>query len=241
MSETTITRKDMKEPDRFQQAATQAASWIAARRRHVILAGAAVVAVVVLIAVLQAVNQAREERAGQAGSELLSTVGGEISPVPLPGVPGPFFPSDEARQKAIVTSAQGILANDSGTGAAQLAALTLGDAQMRLRSYDDAKAAYEKYLALAPQGDSLRFAALEGIALADENKGALDAAAAGYERLGREVPAFGDRADLERARVFARAGKAQEAKAILATFGERHKESLLTPDASQLLQRLGGK
>ena len=36
MSKTEVlTRKDMKEPDKFQQAATQAASWIAARRRRV--------------------------------------------------------------------------------------------------------------------------------------------------------------------------------------------------------------
>ena len=203
MTETTLTRKDMKEPDKFQQAATQAASWIAARRKHVVLAGALVVAAVVVLAILKASTDAREERAGQAASQLLATVGGEISPVPLPGLPGPFFPSDEARQHAVVESAQGVLAAHPGTGAAQLAALALGDAQSRLRAWDDAKAA--------------------------------------YERMGREAPAFGDRADLERARVLARAGKTGDAKAILTAFGEQHKSSLLTADASQLLARLGGK
>ena len=241
MTETTLTRKDMKEPDKFQQAATQAASWIAARRKHVVLAGALVVAAVVVLAILKASTDAREERAGQAASQLLATVGGEISPVPLPGLPGPFFPTDEARQHAVVESAQGVLAAHPGTGAAQLAALALGDAQSRLRAWDDAKAAYERFLASAPQGDSLRFGALEGIAIAEEAKGSLDAAAAAYERMGREAPAFGDRADLERARVLARAGKTADAKAILTAFGEQHKSSLLTADASQLLARLGGK
>ena len=47
---TLITRKDMKEPDKFQQAATQAASWIATRRRHVVIAGAVVVGAIVLLA-----------------------------------------------------------------------------------------------------------------------------------------------------------------------------------------------
>jgi hypothetical protein len=241
MAETTITRKDMKEPDKFQQAATQAASWISARRKHVVLVGAIVVGAAVLLAVLQVVRQGREERAGQAAAELLSTASGDVSAVPLPGLPGPFFPSDEAKQKAIVDAAKKVLAEHPGTGAALLAALSLGDAQVRLRAWDDAKAAYEQYLAAAPQGDSLRFGALEGIAIAEEAKGAFDAAAATYERLGREVPAFSDRADLERARVLARAGKVADARALLGTFGEKHKESLLTADASQLLARLGGK
>ena len=241
MTDTTITRKDMKEPDKFQQAATQAASWIASRRRHVVIAGAAVVAVVVALAVIQATTQAREERAGQAASELLATAAGEISPVPLPGLPGPFFPSDEARQRAVVESANAVVAAHPGTGAALLALLALGDAQARLRAWDDAKAAYERFLAAAPPSDSLRFGALEGIAVAEEAKGSLDAASAAYERLGREVPTFADRADLERARLLVRAGKAADAKALLTTFGERHKESLLTADASQLLARLGGK
>jgi tetratricopeptide (TPR) repeat protein len=236
-----ISRKDMKEPDKFQQAATEAAGWIAQRRKHVVLAGAAVVAVVVLIAVLQAVNAGREERAGAAAAELLATISGEISSVPLPGLPGPFFPSDEARQRAVVEAAQKVIASHPGTGAARMAALALGDAHYKLRAYDDARAAYERFLAEAPKDDSLRFGALEGIALADEAKGNLDAAAADYERLGKEVPAFSDRADLERARVLARAGKTADARTILSTFGEQHKESLLTADASERLARLGGK
>jgi tetratricopeptide (TPR) repeat protein len=236
-----ISRKDMKEPDKFQQAATEAAGWISQRRKHVVLAGAIVVGAVVLLAVVQAVNAGREERAGAAAADLLATISGEVSAVPLPGLPGPFFPSDEARQRAVAEAAQKVIAGHPGTGAARLAALALGDAQYRLKAYDDAKAAYEKFLAEAPKEDSLRFGALEGIALAEEAKGSLDAAAAAYERLGKEVPAFSDRADLERARVLVRAGKTAEAKAILATFTEQHKESLLTADASERLARLGGK
>jgi tetratricopeptide (TPR) repeat protein len=236
-----ISRKDMKEPDKFQQAATEAAGWVAQRRKHVVLAGAIVVGVVVLIAILQAVNSGREERAGAAAADLLATMSGEISAVPLPGLPGPFFPTDEARQRAVVDAAQKVLAGHPGTGAARVAALALGDAQYRLKAFDDAKAAYERFLADAPKDDSLRFGALEGIALAEEAKGNLDAAVAAYGRLGQEVPAFSDRADLERARLLARAGKTAEAKVILAAFGEQHKESLLTADASERLARLGGK
>jgi tetratricopeptide (TPR) repeat protein len=235
-----VTRKDMKEPDKFQQAATQAASWMASRRRHVVIAGAAVVAAVVLLAVLSAVNTGREERAGAAAADLLATVGGEISPVPLPGLPGPVFPTDEARQRAIVDAARKVLAAHEGTGAARLAALALGDAHLRLREWDDAKGAYDRFLAAASKDDSLRFGALEGIALAEEGKGNLDGAAQAYERMGREAPAFGDRADLERARVLAQAGKTVEARQLLAGFSDRHKQSLLAPEAAERLARLGG-
>jgi tetratricopeptide (TPR) repeat protein len=236
-----ITRKDMKEPDKFQQAATQAAGWIASRRRHVVLAGAVAVGIVVVLAILSAVTAGREERAGAAAADLLATMDGQISAVPLPGLPGPFFPTEEAKQRAVVDAAEKVLAGHGGTGAARLAALALGDARARLGEWDQAKAAYDRFLADAPKEDSLRFGALEGIAMAEEAKGNLDQAAQAYERLGREAPAFADRADLERARVLAQAGKAAEAKELLAGFAERHKESLLAPEAAERLARLGGK
>jgi tetratricopeptide (TPR) repeat protein len=234
-----ITRKDMKEPDKFQQAATQAATWVAARRRHVVVAGAAAVAVVVLLAVLSAVNAGREERAGAAAADLLATMGGDVSAVPLPGLPGPFFPTEDARQRAVIAASEKILADHGGTSAAPLALLALGDARAKLREWDEARSAYERFLAEAPKDDSLRFGALEGIALADEAKGNLEQAAQAYERLGREAPAFADRADLERARVLAQAGKTAEARALLEGFAERHKESLLVPEAIERLARLG--
>jgi tetratricopeptide (TPR) repeat protein len=236
-----LTRKDMKEPDKFQQAATQAASWIASRRRHVAYAGLAVVAAVLVLAILSAVQERRSERAGAAAAELLQAMGGEISSVPLPGFPGPFYASEEARQKAVAAAAERVLSEHSGTAAADLAALADGDAHLRLREWEPARAAYERFLAQAPRGDSLRFGALEGLALAEEGRGSLDAAAQGYERMAREAPAFADLADLERAAVLARAGKAPEAKEILASFPERHKDSQLTVEASQQLARMGGK
>jgi len=237
----TLTRKDMKEPDKFQVAATQAANWIASRRKHVAYAGLAVAAAVLLVAILAAVQARREERAGAAASDLLQAMGGEISSVPLPGFPGPFYASEEARQRAVAAAAERVLADHPGTGAAQLAALASGDAHLRLREWDLAKAGYERFLSAAGKADSLRFGALEGLALAEEGKGNLEGAAAAYDRMGRETPAFSDRADLERARVLARAGKAAEAKDLLGAFAERHKESLLTAEASQQLARLGGK
>lgn len=241
MSKTHVmTRKDMKEPDKFQKAAGQAAGWLAARRRRVVAIGAVAVGLVLVIAVIAALQARREQRAGAAAADLLAVMGGEISAVPLPGLPGPFYPSEEARQRAIVTAADQVLAEYGGTPAGALAALAKGDAHLRLDEWDQAKAAYERFLADASRDDSLRFGALEGIALAEEGKENLDAAAQAYERLAREAPAFADRADLERARVLARAGKVGEARTLLAGFAEKHAESQLTAEASERLARLGG-
>jgi tetratricopeptide (TPR) repeat protein len=235
-----ITRKDMKEPDKFQQAATQAASWIAARRRRVVAAGAAAVGALLLVAILSAVRTGREERAGAAAADLLSTMAGDISPVPLPGAPGPFFADEAGRQRAVAEAAEKVIAAHEGTGAARLALLALGDARFKLREWDAARSAYDRFLSAAPKDDSLRFGALEGIALSLEEKGDLGGAAQAYERLGREVPAFADRADLERARLLAREGKTAEARELLGGFSDRHKQSLLAPEASERLARLGG-
>ncbi len=241
MSKDGITRKDMKEPDSFQRAAAGAAAWISTRRRLVAAAGAMVVLAAVVAAVLAAAEQRKEREAGAAAADLLQAMGGEISPVPLPGFPGPFYASEEARQKAIVSAADAVLGQFSGTGAAVLAALAKGDAHVRLGEWDEARKAYEKFLEIAPKEDTLRFGALEGLAIAAEEKGDLDGAARAYERLGREAPRFADQADLARARVLAAAGKTAEAKEILSGFGVKHAESLLGPVANERLARLGGK
>jgi tetratricopeptide (TPR) repeat protein len=238
---TVITRKDMKEPDSFQVAAGQAATWLASRKKHVVLAGAGAIAVIIAIAILSTVQSRREEKAGGAASALLSAMGGEVSSTPLPGFSGPVYATDADRQKAVIAEADKLIAQFPGTGPASLAELAKGDAHLRLREWDAAASAYDRYLAGAGSGDSLRFGALEGLALVAEGKGDLAGAAKAYERMAKEAPRFADRADLERARVLAQAGKTAEAKEALAGFSEKHKESLLGPEASERLAKLGGK
>ncbi|HSD22341.1 MAG TPA: hypothetical protein VLC54_19985 [Anaeromyxobacter sp.] len=235
-----ISRKDMKEPDKFQHAAEQAAGWVAARKRQAVIAGGAALGLVLLVVVVLVVQSSRSKATGAAVSQLLETVGGTVSSVPLPGSPGPFFPTEEARQRAIIGAADQLLAQHGG-GAAALAALAKGDAHLRLREWDAAKAAYERYLGDAARDDSLRFGALEGLALVAEGQGNLTAAAEAFARMAKEAPAFADRADLERARVLAAAGKTEDARQVLAAFPEQHKASPLAPEAAQQLGKLGGK
>ena len=236
-----LTRKEMKQPDQFQVAAGEAASWLTGHRRTSVLVGG--VLAVVLVAAL-AISAWREHQSAKAAallSEVYRTAGAEISAVPLPGVPGPFFPSDAARQKAVAAAADKLLAEAPGTSQAALGALAKGDAQLRLGEPDAAAAAYRLYLSTARRSDSFRFAALEGLALAAEAKGDLAGAIEGWVRLGTEVLAQSDRADLERARLLAASGKVEEARTLLAGFADAHKGSALTGEAADRLAKLGGR
>jgi len=236
-----LTRKDMKEPDKFQVVAGEAAAWVTARKTKALaVAGAALVAVIA-VAVGLGLADRKARAAGAALSGVYQAAGAEISAVPLPGQTGPFFPSDEARQKAVAEAAARVVADFPGTSAAAYASLALGDARLRLAEWDAAGAAYQAYLAAAPKDDGLRFGALEGLAMIEEQKGNTDAALAAWTRLGAEVPTSADRADLEKARVLARAGKADEAKKLLAGFGVAHEKSLLVGEAAERLAKLGGK
>jgi hypothetical protein len=238
---TVITRKDMKEPDKFQVAATQAATWMAARKKHVVVAGAAAVAVIVAIGVLSTVQARREEKAGAAAAALLTAMGGQVSSTPIPEAPGPVYATEADRQRAVLAEADKVIAQFPGTGPAVLAGLAKGDAQLKLKEWDAATTTYERYLSTAGSGDSLRFGALEGLGLAAEGKGDLAGAAKAYERMAKDAPRFADRADLERARVLAQAGKTADAKEALTGFAEKHKASPLVPEAAERLARLGDK
>jgi thioredoxin-like negative regulator of GroEL len=81
---------------------------------------------------------------------------------------------------------------------------------------------------------------VEGIARAKEAKGDVPGALAAFERLQAQAPARADRASLERARLLARSGKADEARKLLQAFPQEFKDSQLRPEADKQLAALGG-
>ncbi len=236
-----LTRRDMKTPDTFQVVGGSAAAWIASHRRQVGL-GAGAVAILVVAAVTVGVLRARRaDAAGALLADVYLAAGGELSAVPLPGVAGPFYADDAARQRAVIDAAAKVRAQYPGGRAAAGAALAEGDAHLRLGELDPAAAAYQAYLEGARRDDSLRFGALEGLAIVAEERGRIDDALSGWARLAAEVPALADRADLERARLLAGAGRRDEARKLLEGFGAAHKGSGLAADAASRLAELGGR
>jgi tetratricopeptide (TPR) repeat protein len=235
-----LSRKEIKGPDQFQVAATQAAGWMAERRKQVVIGGVVVLAVAVLATVLVNARVSREREAGALLYRVVEAAGGEISSVPLSGVPAPLFKTDEERQRAVIDAAQKLRDRHADSRAAITATLMMGHAQYRLGEWDKALESYRAFLAAAPSDDSMRFAALDGVAHALEAKGELDGAVKAWDEAAG-VKSYADRAALEKARILAKAGKPDEARQILTGFAEQHKESSLRAEAAEQLARLGGK
>jgi tetratricopeptide (TPR) repeat protein len=235
-----LSRKEIKGPDQFQVAATQAAGWMAERRKQVVIGGVTVLAVAVLVTVLVNARASREREAGALLYRVVEAAGGEISSVPLSGVPAPLFKTDEERQRAVIDAAQKVRDRHAGSRAATTATLMMGHAQYRLGEWDKALESYRAFLGAAPSDDSMRFAALDGVAHALEAKGALDEAVKAWDEAA-SVKSYADRAALEKARILTKAGKPDEARQILTGFAEQHKESPLRAEAAEQLARLGGK
>ncbi len=236
-----LTRKELKGPDRFQQAAGQVAGWVASNQKQIAAGVVAAVGVVALGVGVTAWLGHREARAGAELSKVVSNIEGEISSVPVPGVNRPFFKSEDDRQRAVAAAAAEVRSLFPSSEAATTAALASGDAHLRLAEWDKALADYQAFLASAKKDDSLRFAALEGTARAYEGKGDLPRASQAWERVGTEAPFYGDRAEIERARLLAKMGRPADARKMLGGFDESFKDSMLKPEAHDLLAKLGEK
>ncbi len=229
-----LTRKEMKGPDRFQVAAADAASWMAKHQKQLALG----VLVVVLLALAAAITSyALDSRRSSAGDLLyraIDAAGGEVSSIPLPNFDHPIYKTAEEKGRAVLDAAAKVRERAGGTRAAATAQLLEGGAHLALGEWDKAIASYQGYLASAPADDSLRFGGLDGLARAQEGKGDLDGAAKTYEKASG-LGFFKDRAELERARVLAKAGKKEDAKKALEAIP---KESPLQPEAQERLARL---
>jgi tetratricopeptide (TPR) repeat protein len=236
-----LSRKDMREPDRFQVVANQAANWLAARKKLVALVGAIAVLVVIAVGAGIAIQSSRLEQSGKATAGLLTLATAPITETVPAGVTEKTFATEEAKNKALVAEADKVLASSGVSQGTLLAVLVKADAHLGLKEWDAASAAYNRYLADAPKDDSLRFLALENLGLVAEEKGDLAAALQAYERMARDAAAYADRADLDRARVLAKQGKAADARQLLTKFPENHPKSTLSREAAQQLQQLGAK
>lgn len=236
-----LTRKEMKGPDQFQVAFGRAATWVASNEKRVAWIVAVLAAVVAVGVGVSAWTGSREKQAAVLLYKALEDMEGVISSVPVSALSTPTFKTAEEKQRAVLAASEEVRHQYPSSEAARTATLAAGEAHFNLGENDLAIAAWEEYLRSAKDGDSLRFAALDGIARAQEAKGALDQAAGTFERLAGEAGFYRDRATLERARVLAKAGKGAEARKLLQAFPTDFKDSQLRPEAQEMLARLGDK
>lgn len=181
-----LSRKELKEPDAFVKAGSVARSWFQENVRLVTI-GVAVALVLVGGAVL--VDYMGDRGEANASRELGSKLKMLERPVSetatTTGEDAPFKSAQE-KDEAVAKAMEDFRAAHRGTQAARAAALVAGNAQLRLKRYDEALKSYEEYLKGATPEEPLRASALEGRGYAHEGKGELDQALAAFEQLERE-------------------------------------------------------
>lgn len=234
---TKIDKHDLKAPDEFLSTGSKVAAYVAENAAMVI--GGTLLALVAIAAGFGWLHQqqVREvEASGKlfAGEKLLTS----DDPMKMFGMAMPSQASAEDKKKAIEAFDK-VATDYPGSAAARRGRLRSGDVHLDLGEYDAAIASYEQ--ALNGAGPEETFYAKNGIAHAHEAKQSWDDASATYRKLADdESLTMRDVATLDLARVLIRAGKGEEAREILSSFGTKFPESSLKEAADKELAKVGG-
>jgi TolA-binding protein len=207
--------KELKQPDAFQKEGAEVAEWMQKRPT-----GLLVIAVLVIIAIIGAlvanrVSSHHEDKAAQAlGSAL------EIASRPVTDQPAEagqqIFATQKAKDEALVTSLEAFRKEYPNTASAAVAALSLGQAQLRLGNADAALTLFADFLRNRPAADPLRVQALEGQGYAYEAKGQFDQALAAFAQMSQDDKGFmAGMGQFHQARVMIEQGKKDEAAKLL--------------------------
>ncbi len=245
-----MTKKELKQPDALQRAGMDASSWLEGKEKYIVGAIAAVLLLGLVIAIADAMGDRSQRKAEGA-------LGAALEPVTRPVAEGaegaeappvaegedPPFPSQNAKDEAIVSSLSAFRQEHAGTRSAATAALPLGQALYRLGRHDEAIRAFDDFLGEADKDAPLRAMALEGKGYAHESKGELDQALAAFDELARlrDVKFLEGMGQLHRARVLILQNKQEEAAQVLADLPATHPDSAAARQAVERLNLLASQ
>jgi len=152
---------------------------------------------------------------------------------------GESYKDENERSTEALAKFKNVTTKHAGTEVANVAQLYIGHTSMRLKDYDGAKAAYEAYLSSTDAADSLRFAALEGLAYSLEAKGDKDGAAQKLEQMVALPGTLNEDVALYKlGKLYKAQGKNDKAKEALQKLVDTHKTSPLNTKAAALLSSL---
>ncbi len=240
-----LARRANKDTDAFADAMAPYLDWLESHWKLVVSLLGAAVALTVGIAggVSLSGRRGREAaaRLGLAYAQAMRPVVGSPEADQSDQPASDYFPTEEAKQKALVEAFAGVAKTDPGTMAATTAELSLGDTDWRLGKYGDALAAYRKYLAEAPADDTLRAFAVQGEAYTLLAQGKGDEAMAAAKSLADNPPGgFGrDLGLLAQARIAEQTGKPDAARAAWQKLSVDDPSSPAGREASKRLAALG--
>lgn len=240
-----LTKRELQSPDKFQTRAGGWFDWAHEHPKEIAIGGAALLAVIILVGVIFG-GRKSESVDPQAGADLSAALELVERPVVPEGGEKPqgvteTFPTEQAKQEAIVVALTDVRKEHGGTTTATSAALPLADAKYKLGQYDEAIALYDEYLKEAPKNASLRFMALEGRALSLEAKGDLDQAIEAYDRLGSESASYKDRALYGKGRLLERQEKWNDARAAYQQLEKDFPDSPVTRMGKERLAALDAR
>lgn len=151
------------------------------------------------------------------------------------------FKDAAERSKAAKAAFEKVIADHKGTGAATLASLSIGNANLKAGDLDGAIAAYETFLAATPATDPLRFAGYAGLASAKDGKGD----SAGAIKALEDQVALADKTDEDAAlfalgTLYTNSGDKEKARARFEKLSNDFPESSFKARSDEQIVLLGG-
>lgn len=242
-----MSRKELKAPDAFQKAGAEAREWLQERQKQV-----AIVAAVILLggagAAMASYFSGRGEdqsskELGAALKVLERPVQEAAANTPPPEGDLAPFKSEREKDEALKKALSEFRAKHKGSTAAATAALSLGQAALRLGDADLALSSFNEYLKETPKDVVIRAAALEGQGYAYEAKGQLDQALSSFEQLARENKSefLGGMGLYHRGRILILQNKKEEAAKAFSEVGTANPGSSAARLASERLALLAAE
>jgi tetratricopeptide (TPR) repeat protein len=237
-------RAELESPDAFLRTGGEIRDWIA--RKQKVFFGVVVAALGILLvgAVVRTVDSNKDAEAAKALASALEVLQRPVSAKPEPGATGDEqpFATQKDKDEAVVKSLEAFRAKYAGTQAAGTAALTEGQAQLRLGQPDAALASFDAFLKDRPGNDPLRALALEGKGYAYEAKGQLDQALSSYATLSdAKSSLLGGMGLYHQARIFILQGKKQDAAKVLSQISIDYPDSAAASLAKDRLDALAAQ
>jgi len=184
-----LTKQELKEPDAFMKVGAEARDWLQTRWQWVAITSAIVLVGGAGLALASYFSGRGEEQASRRLGEVVKILSRPVSESTEPAAPDakePPFKSDREKQEAVRKAFEDFRAEYKGTHAAQVAALPLADAYLKLQEYDKSIETAKDFLKTAPKEEPLRAAALEKLGYAHEGKKEYELAAAAFQELAKD-------------------------------------------------------
>jgi tetratricopeptide (TPR) repeat protein len=209
-------KKELKAPDAFQKEGAEVVSFMQKYPVGMFVVGILVIVAVVGALIAGRLSSRHEEQAAQQLGSALEPASRPVAEKPTePGQQ--VFPTQKDKDEALVTSLEAFRKQYPGTQAAAVAALSLGQAQLRLGNADPALPLFDEFLRNRPATDPLRVEAYEGQGYAYEAKGQLDQALQAFSQMaqGGKDDFMAGMGQFHQGRVLIKQGKKDEAAKLL--------------------------